>query len=248
VTPDRSDWLLVSEQFYTLQGEGPSAGQPAYFIRLGGCNQHCSFCDTPYTWVFDERHRKQHIDGKAYDPKQQLKRKSVDQVYNELRDECPRLVVITGGEPILQLPGVSKLISTVNEEIFGPAFEIETAGTVDPGELAMYDNVQFNVSPKLASSGNELELRRNLPVLKRFVSECNAVFKFVIINEQDIAEVEELTSELAIHPERIWLMPEGTDPVAIQDGLRRLADVAISHDWNLTSRMHVVIWGNKRGH
>jgi len=75
--------LLVSEIFFSVQGEGPGIGKPAVFLRLSGCNLKCAWCDTKYTWH----------GGKMMTEPTVLKEIK--------RYPCKRLVV-TGGEPLLQ--------------------------------------------------------------------------------------------------------------------------------------------------
>jgi 7-carboxy-7-deazaguanine synthase len=252
-SPSGRDWLLVSEIFTTIQGEGPSTGQRALFIRLGACNQHCTWCDTPYTWVFDQRHADLHAKSLApFNPQEELKRMSVFQLRERILDENIPLIVITGGEPLLQIEPLASVISSVNEwPLYPPRrFEIETAGTVDPGALMIFDNVDFNVSPKLAHSGNELELRRNVPVLLRFSIFPRVTFKFVFDPETIVActeEIEEIQALAAIPDHRVWIMPLGTDAETILRVQQAIAPQVIAHRWNLSTRLHVLIWGDERG-
>lgn len=244
------DWLLISEIFVTLQGEGPSTGQRAMFIRLGGCNQHCRWCDTPYTWVFDERHVKMHQSGKQFSPSQELRRVQLINLASQILDaDCP-LIVITGGEPMLQAETLAALISAVNENLRRCRFEIETAGTVSPAPLAMFENVRFNVSPKLASSGNELELRRKVPVLKELDRHPGTAFKFVIVQEtieEDLAEIVELQKLVGMEDDTIWLMPQGKDKYEILRAMPSLSELALERSWSLSTRLHVLLWGDERG-
>lgn len=244
------DWLLVSETFVTIQGEGPSCGQRALFIRLGGCNQHCSWCDTPYTWAFDTRHAELHQARVQYSPSKELRRMSLVEAAARIFGSGCTLIVITGGEPMLQVGPIAQLISAVNESLTPFRFEIETAGTVHPADLLMFENVSFNVSPKLASSGNELKLRRNTAALKAYAVQPQARFKFVISEEtleDDISEVQELQRLAGIDDSKVWLMPCGTDKYEILIGMQSLSAIAITHGWNLSTRLHVLIWGNERG-
>jgi organic radical activating enzyme len=248
------DWLLVSETFKTVQGEGPSSGVPAFFIRLGGCNLHCKWCDSGYTWVFDDRHVAMHDKSLApFDPRTELKRMSLYEATDQIfKSEC-RLVVITGGEPLLQLEPVAKLISACNDypqRRF--AFEIETAGTLDPGELLAFENVTFNVSPKLKHSGNELELRRT-PALGILQSAPRAVFKFVVEDGEtatqlsQLEEIETILKGYGIPDYRVWLMPVGTTTAEIEHGLQVWTPWAVSRGWNITSRLQILAFGDTRG-
>jgi 7-carboxy-7-deazaguanine synthase len=246
------NWLLVSEIFGpTVQGEGPTAGQLSMFIRLGGCNQHCSWCDSKYTWMFTERQVSQQIGlSVPFNPAEELKRYTVSWLRDWILESGVDLIVITGGEPLLQSESVATLISLVNEEVNAPRFEFETAGTVSPAFLTMFENVRFNVSPKLASSGNELELRRNIPVLKELDRQLGTAFKFVIganTFDADIAEVQELRKLVGFEDERIWLMPEGITAEVVLGGQIVLAPIVLQHHWNLSTRLHVLLWGAERG-
>jgi 7-carboxy-7-deazaguanine synthase len=243
------DWLLVSETFTTLQGEGPSAGQFAHFIRLGGCNLHCRWCDTPYTWAFDKRHADFHDSGKQYNPTTELRMVTITDLVQEILETYPPLCVITGGEPMLQYDQLYEVIRQVSEQS-ETRFEIETAGTVPPGNLMNAGTVDFNVSPKLQDSGNPLS-KRYLPNVLKLLEQAGAIFKFVIPPPPDsrdaLKEVERIQDECAIPDYRMWLMPCGTTQDEVLRGIRGLAPVAIKNGWNVSTRLHVEIWGDKRG-
>lgn len=247
------DWLLISEQFLTHQGEGPSTGQLSYFVRLGACNLHCVKCDTAYTWAFSERLAGLHESGKQYVAKNELRRISVDKLADNVLTQPARLVVITGGEPLLQAETLAFLISRVNEEVAPHRFEIETAGTLSPYPLSDFENVAYNVSPKLASSGNGNDERYRPSVLREFLA-LDSQFKFVIgwtgpeSEAEDLREVERIVGTLGIPDYRVWLMPCGTSGIEVISGMKRLAPVAIAHNWHLTGRDHVLIYENQRGH
>lgn len=100
--------LPLVEDFYTIQGEGFHAGKPAYFIRLGGCDVGCRWCDAKYTW-----------NPKLYPPTDV--RTVIDRAL-----ACPaQAIVITGGEPLLYPLGV--LTETLHEK--GLQIFLETSGT-----------------------------------------------------------------------------------------------------------------------
>lgn len=241
--------LLVSEIFGpTFQGEGRSVGRLCVFLRLGGCNLHCSWCDTPYTWAFDRRHARMHESGKQYDPEVEMRRMSPEDVIAELlklrgtTDET--LLVVSGGEPMLQQDSLYEVLSFFDE------VEIETAGTIVPTSLRGIDfqHVRFNVSPKLKHSGNELELRRNWNALE-WLATLNSIFKFVVTAETwdaDVKEIEEIQLKLRLPPGWIWIMPIGTYKLEQLHSLEYFADKVLEQGWNLTPRLHTLIWGNTR--
>ena len=101
--------LLVSEIFYSLQGESTYAGLPCVFVRLAGCQLRCTYCDTRHAWV----------DGQQ--------RPIADVVEMALAHDCP-LVEITGGEPLLQ-EGVFELMTTLADR--GRTVLLETGGSID---------------------------------------------------------------------------------------------------------------------
>jgi organic radical activating enzyme len=224
------------EIFATVQGEGVSVGVPSVFIRLAECNLKCTWCDTRYTW-----------DWNAYD-------RDVETVELAPDDVAARALaigrgvttaVLTGGEPLLQQDALAIVARQLEQA--GLRIEVETNGTIIPtGELdAAVD--QWNVSPKLASSGNAERARHRPNALAWFAAKPNAQFKFVITREEDIAEVTELVNALGLPKERVVLTPEGVDAAAIAAGSRWLADRCRTYGYRLGTRLHVFVWGNERG-
>jgi 7-carboxy-7-deazaguanine synthase len=223
--------LRVAELFGpTIQGEGPSTGQRAVFVRLSGCNLDCSWCDTAYTW-----------DWTRFDPTNESHEMTVGAVGDWVLEQDADLVVITGGEPLIQHRRLVLLVEALTAR--GRRVEIETNGTVLP-DIASFGSM-FNVSPKLASSGVPAARRIRPDVLSAFRDSGRAVFKFVVDSDADVAELVELQHELRLAP--IWVMPQGTTESVVKDGLRRLADSALLHGWNISPRLHVLLWGDERG-
>jgi 7-carboxy-7-deazaguanine synthase len=139
--------LAVSEIFESIQGEGPSVGVPSVFLRLALCNLRCSFCDTPYTWDF-----------KRFDRRAEVHEMKVAEVRDRVLAMRARNLVVTGGEPLLQREALAALLA----ELPGHTVEVETAGTLLPGDALDACVTQWNVSPKLTSSENP-EHRRIVP-------------------------------------------------------------------------------------
>ncbi|WP_329243029.1 7-carboxy-7-deazaguanine synthase QueE [Actinoallomurus sp. NBC_01490] len=225
--------LLVSEIFGpTYQGEGPSIGQRAVFLRLSRCQLNCSFCDTSYTW-----------DTRRYDVAAETRRMSQSQVVEELMARPAALVVITGGEPLLQQDRLTWVIDVCRAR--RRRVEIETNGAVLPSQGVRGAAHRFNVSPKLANSGIPAERRINPEALRTFVRSGKAVFKFVVQTPGDLEEIAKLEAEHDLAP--IWVMPLGTTADQVLDGARAVADDALARGWNLTTRLHVLLWGDVRG-
>jgi 7-carboxy-7-deazaguanine synthase len=223
--------LTVSEVFgSTLQGEGPSVGRRAGFVRLGKCNQACSWCDTPYTWNWDE-----------YDPAVELHDMEVRDIVERVGAMNVPMVVITGGEPLLQQRQLEPLARELKQS--GLRIEVETAGTIAPTLGGLVD--QWNVSPKLANSGNPLERRYKPDVLRAFEATGRALFKFVVCELADLDEIAAMVDECGLTD--IWVMPEGRDAATLEKRSALLADEVIARRWNLTTRLHILLWGDKRG-
>jgi 7-carboxy-7-deazaguanine synthase len=246
--------LLVSEIFGpTFQGEGRQQGQRCAFVRLGTCNLSCSFCDTPYTWAYTERQAAKHRDGKMYDPKQELRRMSVEEVASRVEELLPigGLVVFSGGEPMLQESKIDAVVDRLLASFAGIyTFAIETAGTIKPQSRLRQltpDTIQWTVSLKLHNSGNSRNKRERPDAIYAFRG-LGADFKFVVKDIFDIDEVQQIVEHYHIPPTWVWLMPEGTDPVGLLSLGVKVANCALAAGWNFTQRMHVLLWGNERGH
>ena len=224
--------LVVSEVFGpTLQGEGPSSGQAAGFVRLGRCNLACRWCDTPYTWDWDR-----------HDPAVELQTMAVVDVLTSLDAMGVELVVVTGGEPLLQQRHLPPLLDGAKGR--GWRVEMETAGTI---ATQLTDGLvdRYNVSPKLANSGMTSERRYRPDVLRSFQATGRAAFKFVVTDVADLAEVDAVVAECGLGP--VWIMPEGTDAPTVLARMQALAPHVVARGWNLTPRLHVLLWGDRRG-
>ena len=227
------------EIFASLQGEGPSAGRPSVFVRLSNCNLACAWCDTAYTWRFAgpgafERKSNQIVLSEAATAARIL-------AFSEA-DRIGRLVV-TGGEPLLQAPALAKLLALL------PAMhiEIETNGTVAPPPALDALIHQYNVSPKLAHSGNPAHLALIPERLAAFAADPRAFFKFVVATPGDVSEVLALAASYAIPRERLFVMPEGTDSATLRTRLRWLADICAREGLRLSDRLHIHLYGDTRG-
>ncbi len=230
------------EIFAALQGEGPSAGRPSAFLRLSRCNLACVWCDTAYTWHFAGDNRP-HRDGIAFD-------RAVNQMTVPEAGVAARIaalgkhrLVITGGEPLLQAPALARMIPHLPTM----HIEVETNGTVIPAPAldALVD--QYNVSAKLAHSGNSRELALVPRALAHFAADPRAFFKFVIADPADVAEVRSLAAEYEIPPARILLMPEGRDSETLRARAVWLGDLCSDLGYGLSDRLHIHSHGDTRG-
>lgn len=233
--------LPVAEVFGpTWQGEGPSAGQVAAFVRLGGCNLTCARCDSAFTW-----------DASRYRLRDELTPMTAAEILGRLPDTP--LVVVTGGEPTLyqHLSAFQELIDGL---VYRRRIEVETNGTRVPGEvLTRWASVSFNVSPKLDGPLSvDPEPRRNVPgalaAYARLARQGRAVFKLVVSDVADVDAVAELVNRFGVPHRKVWVMPEGTTETTVLETARKVADTAMGYGFNLTLRQHVLLWpGEERG-
>ncbi|MDJ1134775.1 7-carboxy-7-deazaguanine synthase QueE [Streptomyces iconiensis] len=236
----RATTLVVNEIFGpTVQGEGPSSGRRCAFLRLGGCNLSCRWCDTPYTWDWKGLSDQ----GTKYDPRSELTGRTTASVLDELLAMATNLVVISGGEPLSQQRRLLPLIQALAEH--GTSVEIETNGTVVPDEALIALGPRFNVSPKLAHAGDPLSQRIKPEALRALSGTPGVAFKFVCRSPSDLDEVADLTEQLGLGP--VWVMPEGKNFDDISKHLGDIADEVVRRGWNLTTRLHVLAWGDRRG-
>ncbi|WP_297982144.1 7-carboxy-7-deazaguanine synthase QueE [uncultured Methanobrevibacter sp.] len=189
--------IKVSEIFTSFQGEGPYVGTPASFLRLYGCNLNCEWCDT---------------DISTYEIL------SVDEVLEILLTQMEfnniKTLIITGGEPTLQMKEITRLIDDLPEDIH---VQMETNGSI----FEYLSEIDYVVSPK----ENKEE------VFKNYYKYDNVYFKFVIEKQEDIDEINELKKKYN-YDKTIWLQPEFNRDVEIANLIRenfpRLENIKLS--------------------
>jgi organic radical activating enzyme len=216
--------LRVSELFHSLQGEGPSAGRPAHFLRLQGCDVGCHWCDTKYSWSADG--------GQAM---------TLPQVEAGLRalGDAP-LLVVTGGEP-LQHAGIAELLAFLAAR--WPRVEVETSGIASPP--LRHERLHYNVSPKLPSATPRW--KETWRHVEAFAADPRATFKIVVGDSPDPEDVLRLVGEHRLPRERVMLMPEGLTDQAVRDHAASLAELCKQHGFSLSPRLHIWLWGARRG-
>jgi 7-carboxy-7-deazaguanine synthase len=153
------------------------------------------------------------------------------------------LAVITGGEPLLQQHQLVWLADMCRAN--GQRVEMETNGAVIPSRGILSATHQFNVSLKLVNSGMPARTRLRPAAIKAFVSSHKAVWKFVVTTVGDLDEIDDLQQRYGLDP--IWVMPEGTTSEQVLHRLREIADPVLARGWNLTPRLHILLWEDARG-
>ena len=222
------------EIFRSIQGEGVSAGTPTAFLRLAVCNLACNWCDTRYTW-----------DWEGFDYSKEVMSLSTEEVGRRVLAFGLRHLVITGGEPLLQQKVLATLATSLRQNGFFS--EVETNGTLTPHPDMVDAISQWNVSPKTANSGNARDRREVPQALEAFRELDNAYFKFVIVEQPDIDEVCRLVDRYDIPTQRVVLMPEGVTAEVLRERGAWLAEACVRHGFRFSTRLHILLWGDRRG-
>lgn len=244
------DFLVVSEEFYSIQGEGPSVGKPAVFMRLSGCNLRCQ------GFSFKDPHTGEHLGCDTTHVWRRGRKKTFFEIFADWHQqgwleklEKGAHLVITGGEPMLQQPGIIAFLQCLDHELNRVVYvEMETNATLFYSEALLHRIQQFNVSPKLKNSG-ELKSKTIKPdILSGLAKRQNVIFKFVIVNDADIFEVlEDFTVPYNIAHSRVWLMPEGGTLSAISAKLPKVMQLAKQYQMNVSPRLHILTWDKATG-
>jgi len=222
------------EIFASIQGEGASAGRPSTFVRLSLCNLACTWCDTRYTW-----------DWEHYDQQSEIVRVESAEVVARVTTLGVENVVITGGEPLLQQNALSEPVESLVRA--GHRVEFETNGTLEPQAVLAERVAQWNVSPKLANSDNLLSRRLGDGPLRWFAGTEHAWFKFVIDAPTDLDEVEGLVRRYEVPRRRVILMPQGTSTTQLDERSAWLAEGCARRGYRFSTRLHILLWGDRRG-
>lgn len=224
--------MKISEIFHSIQGEGILAGVSSVFIRTSGCNLRCTWCDTPYTsW------------------KPEGTDQTVESILRVVGEYPARHMVLTGGEPMLFEESVA-LCDALRQ--LGHHITIETAGTVfRPVACDL-----MSISPKLSNSTPHQDpywriqhekTRLQPEALKRLMGHCDYQLKFVVAAPEDLNEIDPLVEELGAEPGKVLLMPEGRDGKTLNERSVWIAELCKSRGYRYSPRLHVLLWGDKRG-
>lgn len=226
----------------TFQGEGPYTGRLASFVRFGWCNLSCEWCDEPETW-----------DRSRFDLSVTCPPTSVDQIVERAAatkpDTVRRLLVLTGGEPLIHQRSSAWGDLLTALRAMGFVLHVETNGTITPSDDTI-DAVDFYVvSPKLTTRDPEMRRLRPGPLASfaHLVALGRGCFKFVAATAAEVHQVAAWVAERDVKPDDVWISPQATTALTQVDVLREVADACLGHGLQLTPRLHTLIWDDERG-
>jgi len=208
--------MKINEVYSALSGEGVNVGLPMTLVRLYGCNLRCSFCDSKYSYTDSE-----------------YVERNVKDVFTTT--PWKKLVLITGGEPLLQLSAVVKLVKHLRLKDI--SVEVETNGSIAPP--TWYNLVDsWSADIKCPSSGMCGKSRLDWLGMRR----CDQV-KFVVATEDDLEFARKTVNGRRLEP-TILISP--VYPWAAE-WLKRCVTFCLQYDFRLSLQQHKIIFGNKRG-
>jgi organic radical activating enzyme len=221
----------INDVFLSWQGEGMYMGRRAIFVRFAGCNMRdvagrfCSFCDTPYAF---SPHNSKVVD--------------LEELYSTVKTQSKaRVIVFTGGEPLMYPDSLSELIAAFDGE-FG--IQIETNGSLPfdfkYSEMNLSRPVVFSISPKFPPAVDHIYPLR---IFESIYSLSSMAYLKFVVTKNDIKRTETniltIMDRYSIMPHDIWLMPEGTSKATLDTNMFAVEKLANRYDFNISPRLQV---------
>jgi 7-carboxy-7-deazaguanine synthase len=222
--------IPVVEVFHSIQGEGLLAGVPSAFVRLAGCNLRCVWCDTAYA--------RRPAAGRP---------EGLDRLVRRVVAFPTRFAVVTGGEP-LTVPGVRDLAAALRAA--GRHVTIETNATLPPQGIGCD---LASLSPKLAHASRgrpaDAAARIRPAAIAAWLDGYECQIKFVVASPEDVDEALAVLDAVGrpVAPERVLLMPEGRTRRRLHRHDAWLAEACRRTGFRYGPRLHVGLFGNRRG-
>jgi organic radical activating enzyme len=264
--------LLISSDFYSVQGEGRSTGVPSYFIRLGLCNLTCGMSSRYLKALINAKELEDgeifkgdlELEGKASwtcDSTSQWAWRGEDKEFQYLIDQWKEQgiyqdildgdihLIWTGGEPTIkghQVAIVNFHRYWINHEqdFIGDTYsEIETNGTIIIEDDLFYHLNQINCSPKLANSGMTEKQRIKPEAIKRIMEHHNYQFKFVISTEDDVLELfRDFVEPFNIPLKNVICMPGMDSRDDFHERTQFCLEMAKKYKFTGMTRLHLSAW------
>ena len=233
-----TDTIRISEIFGpTIQGEGALIGQPTVFVRTGGCDYRCTWCDTLHA-----------VDSAFRDEWKPMSAEDIFAEVQKLSSNNPIMVSLSGGNPAIQ--PLKPLIDLGHKH--GYRFALETQGSIAQDWFSTLD--VLTLSPKPPSSEMDTDWGKLDECIKAAGNGPNIALKIVIFDDKDYKYAQECAARYPDLP--LYLQPgnhqvDGApDMTALNERLEWLAEKVTNDNWNtahVLPQLHVMIWGNQRG-
>ncbi len=226
----------------TIQGEGAVIGRKTMFVRTAGCDYHCNWCDSAFTW-----------DGSSKD---EIKQLTPEDIWNELfclGGNCFDHVTISGGNPAL-VTAIGELVRFLNGKGIKTALETQGSKWQD----WMKDINDLTLSPKPPSSGMETNFEMLDWIVATLSEVRNATIKVVVFDDKDFefaVKIHERYRELPFY------LQVGNDDITTVDNafltkkllqkyewlINKVMESSQMNDVRVLPQLHALVWGNKRG-
>jgi organic radical activating enzyme len=263
--------LLISSDFYSIQGEGISTGVPSYFVRLGICNLTCGMSRKFANQLAKDKSLEDgeifkgdlELEGKATwtcDSTSQWLWRGEDKDFQYLIDRWKEQgiyedilngtihIIWTGGEPTIKqhqeaIANFHEYWSEQDAPIFNSYSEIETNGTIVIEDDLFSIINQINCSPKLSNSGMTEKQRINPDAIKRIMEHSNYQFKFVISTEEDVQELfRDFIEPFNIPLKNVVCMPGLDDAANFEERTQFVLEMAKKYKFRGLTRLHIAAW------
>ncbi|WP_299846085.1 7-carboxy-7-deazaguanine synthase QueE [uncultured Roseovarius sp.] len=233
--------LRIAEIFGpTIQGEGSVIGVPTVFVRAGGCDYRCSWCDSLHAVDGEHRH--------------EWARMTTEEIWTEIKklsDSTPLTVSLSGGNPAIQDFG--PLIQLGKSH--GYSFAMETQGSV--ARAWFNELAPLILSPKPPSSGEEVDWS-DFDACINAAGVAEITLKIVVFDDEDYLWARDVAARYPSLP--LYLQPcnhtppdadsDAIDMAGIMDRYEWLIERTLADRWfapRILPQLHVLVWGNKRG-
>lgn len=267
-----TDKLLISSDFYSVQGEGRSSGVPSYFVRLGMCNLNCGMSQKFSNNLLKEKKLEDgeifkgdlELEGKATwtcDSTSQWLWRGVNQDFQYLIDQWKAQgiyedilngtihIIWTGGEPTIA-KHQQAIVNFTNSfpkldliAIHHLYYEIETNGTNIINDELFELLSQINCSPKLSNSGMTAKQRIVPAAIKRIMEHNNYAFKFVISTEEDVKEIfRDFVEPFNIPLKNVICMPGLDSQENFHERTNFVLEMAKKYKFVGMTRLHISAW------